>query len=110
MRQSKESRRNPRIPITVPIAICWQDSHGAFRSLQGRAIDICETGLQVEVVEAIDPHSSVTVRAEKLGLSAPTAVRYCLRQGPRYRLGLEFIAGTKWRSPTLPKKTPLQIA
>jgi PilZ domain-containing protein len=99
MGERKEARTKPRHPLGAPVSVSWQDGRGAFRSMQGRGIDICETGLQIEIPESVDRGSIVTIRAERLSLSAATTVRYCRRQGPNYRLGLEFIGGLRWRPP-----------
>jgi PilZ domain-containing protein len=99
MSEGKESRAYSRYPLTGSITVSWQDEHAQFHALQARGIDICETGIQIELTEAIDKGSTVTVRAERHRLAVSTSVRYCRRQGPKYRIGLEFIGGYRWRPP-----------
>ena len=84
------------------VSVTWQDSHGSFRVLPARGVDICETGAQIEVMEAVDRGNSVMVRADRYKLSTSAAVRYCRRQGPKYRVGLEFTGGYRWR-PAVPQ-------
>lgn len=95
----RESRTTQRYPIKGGVAVSWQDSHGSFRAIQAQGVNISETGLEIEIPDSIDRGSNVTVRAEKLRLSAAAVVRYCRRNGPKFRLGLEFIGGLQWRPP-----------
>ncbi|MFN0171758.1 MAG: PilZ domain-containing protein [Bryobacteraceae bacterium] len=99
MVQSKEHRRNPRFVFTSPVGMSWQDGQGRYRTSQAKGVDICETGAQVELTEAVEPHSPVTIRSEKHRLSASATVRYCQRRGPRFRIGIEFTGGCRWRTP-----------
>lgn len=95
----KEHRQYPRYPLHGQVGISWQDLNGHFRNQQVKGVDICVSGIQVEAREAIEPRSNVTIRTERFNLSASTSVRYCRRQGPRFRIGLEFTGGLHWRPP-----------
>ncbi len=98
MRPGKEHRRFPRFGLGMAVGVSWQDAHGRYQAMQGKGIDICEAGLQVELPQAIEPPATLHLRAEKFGLAASAAVRHCERWGPRCRVGLEFTGGYRWDS------------
>lgn len=107
MRPGKDHRRTPRVGLGSAVGISWQDGHGRFRATQARGIDISENGLQVELTEPIELRTAIHLQAEKYRLAASGAVRHCERWGPRYRVGLEFTAGFRWKPEPAPPEGPV---
>lgn len=97
--KGKEKRITRRSPLEGRVHISWQDERGIFKTSQVRGIDIGETGMLVEYQEPIALRTSVNVRAERYNLSTACSVRYCRANGPKYKIGLEFIGGFRWRPP-----------
>lgn len=94
----REHRRNPRFVLGSPVGVSWQDSHGRYRTSQAKGVDFCETGAQVELTEPVELRSMMTIRSEKHRVPVSATVRYCVRRGPRFRIGMEFTGGCRWRT------------
>jgi hypothetical protein len=85
----RDSRRQERIPCTLPVRLSWNDN-GADRFVRGKCRDISEGGLRVEITETIPAQSNVSLRVEQVDVAGSARVRY-LRRGPmRTILGLEL--------------------
>ena len=86
---SRDLRRHTRIEFPGIVRLSWQ-MNGNVKFARGRCIDLSESGMRVEVPEAIALRSYVTVSAEKIKLSTNASVRHCVRKGGKFVLGLEF--------------------
>ena len=95
--EPRNSRRHERTPAPATIRIGWQDRSGNDKFDITRSFDISESGLRFEVQYPLPPRSDVTVQAEKIGLQARATVRYCIRKGLKYAVGVEFAGGYRWR-------------
>jgi len=65
--------------------------------VNGKCLDVSESGMRVEVSESIDRQTYVTVQSTPLALHGRASVRTCARKGTKYVLGLEFSGGLKWK-------------
>lgn len=91
---SRDLRRHTRIEFPGIVRLSWQ-VNGQVKFARGRCLDLSESGMRVEVPEAIAVRSYVTVSAEKIKLSANASVRHCGRKGGKFLVGLEFSAPLK---------------
>jgi hypothetical protein len=82
----------------------WTDRQGHERFATARAIDICESGIRMQVPEALPERSFVRLRADKIGLAGTASVRSCIKKGTKFLVGLEFSGGMRWKRPA-PAKT-----
>ena len=85
----RESRRQERIPCTLPVGLSWNDN-GADRFVRGKCRDISEDGLRVEISETIPAQSNVSLRVEQVDIAGSARVRYCRRGAMRNIIGLEL--------------------
>jgi len=75
----------------------WRDLGGQEKFVQAKALDICETGLRLQMPEALSRQTYVALNAAKLGLVGHASVRHCTRVGgSRFTVGVEFTAGLHW--------------
>ena len=72
------------------VDIGWNDTEGNNKCQRFQAIDVSDSGMQIEMTEPLRERSYVNVRAEKLGVHGTASVRSCVRKGLKYRVGLEF--------------------
>ena len=100
MRKDKEIRRYKRSKHITTVRLSWQDRFGNEKFAHARSFDISESGLRIEVPEAVPLQSYVTLQAQQLGIQGRASVRFCARVGGKYVLGLEFTAGLRWKPPT----------
>ena len=75
----------------------WRDATGDDKFMNAPVRDISESGAGLQIPEPVAVRSFVTLSAEKLGIHGRASVRYCSRQGLKYRIGVEFTGGLKWR-------------
>jgi hypothetical protein len=87
---SSKLRRQDRIPLRCPVRVTWQDRFGTPKFLLAKAIDISESGVRVELTEAVAPLTPVGVQSDRLRLACSGLVRNCVRCGAKYLVGIEF--------------------
>jgi hypothetical protein len=111
-----EMRRQERAEVVVEVDVMWTDRQGHERFATARAIDICESGIRMQVPEALPERSFVRLRADKIGLAGTASVRSCIKKGTKFLVGLEFSGGMRWKRPAAvktqaaPVETPLPVA
>jgi hypothetical protein len=99
-------RRQSRIEVAVPVDVMWTDRWGHERFATARSVDICESGIRIQVPEALPERSFVRLRADKIGLAGSGSVRTCIKKGTKFVVGLEFSGGMKWKRPATVKPVP----
>ncbi|HLK20626.1 MAG TPA: PilZ domain-containing protein [Bryobacteraceae bacterium] len=92
-------RRQARIEVAVPVDVMWTDRLGHERFATARSIDICESGIRIQVPEALPERSYIRLRADKIALVGSGSVRTCIKKGTKFLVGLEFSGGMKWKRP-----------
>jgi hypothetical protein len=97
MSQKGELRRHGRSTESMPLQLIWKDRQGLDRFMNGRTIDVSESGIRVELPEPIEKQTYVTLQSVRLGLHGSASVKSCVRKGMKYLVGLEFSAGLKWK-------------
>ena len=97
MSKEGELRRHTRSVKSSPVQIIWKDRQGLDKFVNGRILDVSESGMRVEVPEPLDKQTYLTLQSIALGLHGSASVRSCTRKGMKYMVGLEFSAGLKWK-------------
>ena len=97
MNPADKLRRHAREGDSSTVQLVWQDRSGTDKFVVGKSLDISPSGMRVEVSEAIDKQTYVTVQCASLGVHGRASVRTCTRKGIKYILGLEFSAGLQWK-------------
>jgi len=93
-------RRQDRRACEHNISVIWRDPRGQEKFVIAKALDISESGLLLQMPEALPKQAYLTLRAPKLGLLGPASVRHCTRiGGAKFLIGLEFTAGLRWKPP-----------
>jgi hypothetical protein len=90
-------RRQQRRPCEHNVTVTWHDARGDHKFAIARALDICESGIRLQLPEPPPLHTYVTLRATKLGLLGNASVRHCARTAAsKFAVGAEFTAGLEW--------------
>ena len=90
-------RRHDRQACDHNVTVLWQDPGGQDKFVNARVLDICESGLRLQMPEAMATQRYLTLRAPKLGLLGQASVRHCSRSGgSKFVIGIEFTAGLRW--------------
>ena len=85
-----EFRGYPRIPYSGVVFISWKTFDGQRNHVMGRALDVSERGIAIELATRIPAGSFVRIRAYGLNLDGSGTVRRVSRRIGRYALGLEL--------------------
>ncbi len=96
-------RRQARTEVVVPVDVMWTDRQGHERFATARSIDICESGIRIQVPEALPERSYVRLRADRIALAGSASVRSCVKKGTKFVVGLEFSGGMTWKGPVAHK-------
>ena len=96
-------RRQARVEIAVPVDMMWTDRQGHERFATARSVDVCESGIRLQVPEALPERSFVRLRADRIALAGTASVRTCTKKGTKFIVGLEFSGGMTWKRPAAAK-------
>jgi hypothetical protein len=97
METRHDLRRNDRRPCDHNVTVMWRDLGGQDKFVHAKVLDICESGLRVQMPEALPHQTYVALSASKLGLVGHASVRHCMRtRGAKFAIGVEFTAGLRW--------------
>ena len=97
MEARHDLRRQDRRPCDHNVTVMWRDLRGADKFVHTKALDICESGLRLQMPEALPRQTYLALSATKLGLMGHASVRHCTRtRGSRFAIGVEFTAGLRW--------------
>jgi hypothetical protein len=96
-------RREDRQLCDQLMGIMWRDAAGDDKFMSAPMRDLSPSGAGLQLIEPVEVRSTVILRAEKLGIHGQGLVRYCSRQGIKYKIGVEFTGGMRWH----PKETAL---
>jgi hypothetical protein len=90
-------RRQDRRTCNDSVTVVWRDLRGEDKFVNAKALDICETGLRLQMPEALPRQAYLTLRASKLGLLGNASVRHCTRTShSKFAIGVEFTGGLRW--------------
>jgi hypothetical protein len=92
-----EKRQSPRTKCNQKVRVTWTDASGLYRTMQGRCVDVSNSGIRLEVPERLEQRIFVQLQDELKKLNGTACVRYCTGGGRRYIAGLEFSGGLRWQ-------------
>lgn len=73
---------------------------GEQKFAYAQILDVSESGMRVELREALARQAYVSLRADQIGLQGSASVRSCVKKGNKFIAGLEFSGGLKWKPKT----------
>lgn len=97
MERKGDLRRHQRAEIAAPVHLSWADRDGNQKFAYAQVIDVSETGMRVEMREALARQTYVALRVDQLALQGSASVRSSKKLGTKYVVGLEFAGGLKWK-------------
>jgi hypothetical protein len=86
----KDIRRYDRIPYAGQVRISWEDLGGFPKYALAKCVDVSESGMRIEVPEAIPARSKVSMRADPINFFGSATVKHVTRRGSKFILGLEL--------------------
>jgi len=89
-------RHQGRQAFQCKLRVHWQEEGGREVFAVAHTVDISETGMCIVIPNSIPVRSYVHVKADNHPhLSGTASVRFCVRKGMNYAVGLEFSGGVK---------------
>lgn len=88
--RQRDLRRKTRENSDCKVVAVWRDEQGTDKFANGRAMDVSDVGVRIQMPVAIRVGSYITLRAEQLGIHGQGSVRYCTRQGHLFSIGVEI--------------------
>ncbi len=85
-----DSRFHGRFKIKNRVTLSGEDEAGKTWTINGRGVDMSRLGARIETGDPIVPGSFVFIQVRDLNLMGGAVVRYCVRRGLKYKIGLEF--------------------
>ena len=85
-----DSRFHGRFKIKNRVTLSGEDEAGKTWTIHGRGVDMSRLGARVETGDPIAAGSFVFIQVRELNLMGGAVVRYCVRRGLKYKIGLEF--------------------
>jgi hypothetical protein len=85
-----DSRFHGRFKIKNRVTLSGEDEAGKTWTMHGRGVDMSRLGARIETGDPIAPGSFVFIQVRELSLMGGAVVRYCVRRGLKYKIGLEF--------------------
>ena len=85
----KNVRRHRRIPYQGPIRISWEEQGQACFAI-AKGLDISEDGLRIESPRTVPRGASIQLAAEDIKLAGAATVKYSVRRGSKYFIGLQL--------------------
>lgn len=83
-------RNKPRRRINAKYLATWNDANGQAQSASVQGRDSSKTGIGIDSAVPIQPGILVTIETESHDAVGIGVVRYCLRRGTAFGIGVEF--------------------
>lgn len=90
-----EKRNARRQKVTGRLTVQWRDEAGGYFKESGEWLDLSESGGGIRMRQMIKVGTTVRVDSGLLKPAGMARVRLCRQTAAGYRIGLEFLDGTR---------------
>jgi len=84
------TRPEERYDVDFQVFLSWQTANGVIHRVSGRCVDLSPSGAKLETIDQLEVRTGVLVHSEQFGRMGLASVRYCVRVGMKYEVGLQF--------------------
>ncbi len=84
------TRPEVRYRVNLKVYLTWQDATGTVRRCPAKCVDLSASGARLETIDPMAKHLQVIMSSENFTRMGHATVRYCAREGMKYRVGLQF--------------------
>jgi hypothetical protein len=81
--------REERYEVDFTVFLSWQVNDAVHR-VTARCVNLSPSGAKLETRDRLEVRASVLVHSEQFGRMGMASIRYCVRKGMKYEVGLEF--------------------
>ena len=96
-------RRVGRHKVDFPVFLSFQDKGGAIQRVTARCVDLSPSGAMLETRDKLAVRENVLVHSEQFGRMGLASIRYCVRLGMKYSVGMQFAATFRLSDPVRKK-------
>ena len=86
------TRPEDRYKVDFPVFLSFQAAGGAVQRVAGRCVNLSPSGAKLETRDKLTVRTNILVHSEHFGRMGLASIRYCVRQGMKYSVGLQFSA------------------
>jgi hypothetical protein len=95
-------RPEDRHKVDFPVFLSFQGS-GGMQRVTARCVDLSPSGARLETKDRLAIRENVLVHSEKFGRMGLASIRYCVREGMKYSVGMQFSAILRLSDPVRKK-------
>jgi hypothetical protein len=93
------TRPEERHSVDFTVFLSFQGAGGAVQRVTARCVDLSPSGAKLETKDRLTVRDNVLVQSEKFGRMGLASIRYCVRTGMKYEVGVEFAAAFRLSDP-----------
>ena len=83
-------RPEDRHRVDFQVFLSWSSRTGGVARVSGRCVDLSPSGAKLETIDHLETRSNILVDCKELGRMGMASIRYCVRKGMKYEVGLHF--------------------
>jgi hypothetical protein len=83
-------RPEDRHRVDFQVFLSWNSKTGGVVRVSGRCVDLSPSGAKLETIDHLEIRSNILVDCKELGRMGMASIRYCIRKGMKYEVGLHF--------------------
>ncbi len=97
------ARPEERRSVDFAVFLSFQGAGGAIQRVTARCVDLSSSGAKLETRDRLAVRDNVLVHSEKFGRMGLASIRYCVRTGMKYEVGVEFATAFRLSDPARKK-------
>lgn len=97
------ARPEDRYQVDFHVFLSWQAKNGGIHRVPGRCVDLSSSGAKLETRDRLEVRASILVHSEQFGRMGTASIRYCVRKGMKYEVGLQFSSAVVLSDPVRKK-------
>jgi hypothetical protein len=97
------TRPEERFSVDFTVFLSFQGAGGAIQRVTARCVNLSSSGAKLETKDRLAVRDNVLVQSEKFGRMGLASIRYCVRTGMKYEVGVEFAAALRLSDPARKK-------
>jgi hypothetical protein len=87
---SRGDRPEVRYRVDFPVFLSFLGAKGDLQRVAGRCVNLSSSGARLETKDQLAIRSTVLLHSEHFGRMGTASVRYCVRDGMKYSVGVQF--------------------
>ena len=86
------NRGEDRRDVDFQVFLSWEAKNGGVQRVAARCLNLSPSGAKLETKDPVEVRAGVLIHSGRFGRMGMASIRYCVRDGMKYEVGLEFSA------------------